>query len=79
MIAVLAGLCVREGYNITSCDANKSILNFDLYCPLSQMCTCQAKNKIAKNTFEIAPYLYPFTIEYNIIIGKILVLFLFFM
>ena len=76
---VLAGLCVRDGYNITSCEGDKNILNFDLYCTLSQLCTCQAKNVIVKNTFEIAPYLYPFTIEYNIIIGKILVLFRFFL
>ena len=44
---------------------NKGTLNFDLYCALGQMCTCQAKNEIAKNTFEIAPYLYPFTIEFR--------------
>ena len=46
-----------------------TIFNFDLYCVLGQMCNCQAKNDIAKNTFEIAPYLYPFTIEFNILIG----------
>ena len=35
------------------------------------MCTCAVKNDIARNTFEIAPYLYPFTIEFNILIGKL--------
>ena len=59
--------CVKDGH---TCEADGSFLNFDLYCALGQMCTCQAKNDIAKNTFEIAPYLYPFTIEFNILIGK---------
>ena len=58
--------CVKDGH---TCEADGSFLNFDLYCALGQMCTCQAKNEIAKNTFEIAPYLYPFTIEFNILIG----------
>ena len=62
-----ADVCVKEGH---TCEADGSFLNFDLYCALGQMCTCQAKNEIAKNTFEIAPYLYPFTIEFNILIGK---------
>ena len=61
-----ADVCVKEGH---TCEADGSFLNFDLYCALGQMCTCQAKNEIAKNTFEIAPYLYPFTIEFNILIG----------
>ena len=35
------------------------------------MCACTVKNEIARNTFEIAPYLYPFTIEFNILIGEL--------
>ena len=63
---VFTDMCTKNG---TECDPDGTIFNFDLYCVLGQMCTCAVKNEIAKNTFEIAPYLYPFTIEFNILIG----------
>ena len=52
------------------CEPNPdgTIFNFDLHCVLGQMCACAVQNDIARNTFDIAPYLYPFTIEFNILI-----------
>ncbi len=43
--------------------------NYD--CLLMQMCSCAIKNDITKETFNLAPYLYPLTIEFSILIGEL--------
>lgn len=46
-------------------------LDFNVECKLSEMCECADNNDIAKYIFQLGPYLYPFSIEFNILIGNI--------
>ncbi|TRY73189.1 hypothetical protein TCAL_00941, partial [Tigriopus californicus] len=47
-------------------------LDFDVECKLSEMCECADNNDIAKYIFQLGPYLYPFSIEFNILIVGVL-------
>lgn len=35
------------------------------------MCHCSEGNAIAEYVFEMGPYLYPFTIEFSILVGNV--------
>ncbi len=43
---------------------------WDISCLLAQECRCSDNNDIAKYIFDIVPYLYPFSIEFSILIGE---------
>ena len=43
----------------------------DLECVFSKICECSDNNDIASYIFKLGPYLYPFSIEYSILIGRI--------
>ena len=56
------------------CTENYEDASFDLNidCYISRMCACYDENTQIKALFEFTPYLYPFSIEFNILVGKMI-------
>ena len=48
-------------------------LNFDLEidCIKTTICNCTSSIKFTANLSKVIPYIYPFTIEFNILVGKL--------
>ena len=44
---------------------------FDITCLLARMCQCSDNNEIARYIFDLGPYLYPFSIEFSILVGEL--------
>ena len=45
--------------------------SFDVDCLLAKECLCVYDNHIASTVFDLSPYLYPFSIEYSILVGMV--------
>ena len=60
-------------YNETACIGNPSsggVNGGGITCLLSQLCDCTKDNPIATYIFQLAPILYPFSIEFSILVGE---------
>ncbi len=45
--------------------------SFNADCLMAKMCRCSDDNELAQTVFDMGPYLYPFSIEFSILVGKI--------
>ena len=51
-------------------DPNEPIFSFNVDCLLAKECMCTYDNHAANTVFSLGPYLYPFGIEFSLLIGK---------
>ena len=67
--------CIKNVGNWTqqciSTNADEAIFNFNVDCLLAKECMCAYDNHAAIAIFDIGPYLYPFSIEFSILVGKL--------
>lgn len=61
-------ICQRNEYSCNASDAYEVSKN--LNCVLENLCFCADNNEIAKYIFRLGPYLYPFSIEFSILVGE---------
>ena len=52
-------------------DPNEPIFSFNVDCLLAKECMCTYDNHAANTIFNLGPYLYPFGIEFSLLVGKI--------
>ena len=66
--------CLKDVKNYTtSClvvDPDEPIFSFDVDCLLSRECMCTYDNYAANTIFNMGPILYPFSIEFSILVGN---------
>ena len=57
------------------CAANYSVAHFyvEIDCYISTQCKCLDQNPYMQTLYGFVPYLYPFTIEFNILVGKLII------
>lgn len=67
--------CIKNVANWTaqciSSHPDEAIFNFNVDCLLAKECMCAYDNHAAIAIFDIGPYLYPFSIEFSILVGKL--------
>ena len=70
-----AKMCVKNVANWTEqCNSTiqgEAIFSFNVDCLLAKECMCVYDNHAAIAIFDIGPYLYPFSIEFSILVGKL--------
>ena len=68
--AEIADCWTPETVNCAMDDVDEFYFEWSITCLLAEECKCADNNDIAKYIFDIAPYLYPFSIEFSILVGK---------
>ena len=70
VIAIGIDFCMRDPKDV--CAANLSVAEFsvNIDCFISTQCKCLYYQTTIKQLTEIVPFLYPFSIEFNILVGK---------
>ena len=67
-------MCTKKIYNWTArcynADPSEPIFSFDVDCLLAKECMCTYDNHAANTIFSLGPYLYPFGIEFSLLVGK---------
>ena len=67
-------MCTKKISNwTTSCytaDPSEPIFSFNVDCLLAKECMCTFDNHAANTIFSLGPYLYPFGIEFSLLVGK---------
>ena len=65
--------CVQKISNWTETCLNiaedEPVFSFNVDCLLARECMCTYDNHAANSIFEFGPYLYPFSIEFSILVG----------
>ena len=59
-----------EDYCVNSSVAH---FNVEIDCYISTQCKCLHQNPYMQTLYGFVPYLYPFTIEFNILVGKLII------
>ena len=66
--------CVKEvtpfNETCTMLGENEAAFSFDINCLLARECMCVNDNHVADTIFNLGPFLYPFSIEFNILVGN---------
>ena len=57
----------EQCYNV---NPDEPIFSFNVDCLLAKECMCTYDNHAANMIFSFGPYLYPFSIEFSILVGK---------
>ena len=67
-------MCTKKIYNWTErcykVDPNEPIFSFNVDCLLAKECMCTYDNHAANTIFSLGPFLYPFGIEFSLLVGK---------
>ena len=69
-LAIGTDYCMRDPKDV--CAANLSVAEFSvgIDCFISTQCKCLYHQTTIKSLYEIVPFLYPFSIEFNILVGN---------
>ena len=68
--------CIKKWDNYTeeciSDYPDEPLFRFDIDCLLSKECMCVSNNPAANDIFTFGAYLYPSSIEFSILVGKVI-------
>ena len=67
-------MCTKKIYNWAEicykADPSDPIVSFNVDCLLAKECMCTYDNHAANTIFRLGPFLYPFGIEFSLLVGK---------
>ena len=70
--AIGVDACLDRPENYCEDDMSNATFSVDIECYISTQCKCLRLQNEIMQLYSIVPYLYPFSIEFNILVGKFL-------